>query len=328
MTNLKTRFFGLEIENPIIIASSSLTSDSKGVKEFADANAGAIVLKSVFQEEITYEYNKIAQSKSSKDFDEFMDYFDYQIRDKVLSNYGNLIRQAKSVTDKPVVASINCISSGDWIQFASQVEDAGADAIELNLFVLPFDPDRTANENNKFYLNTVREVTQKVSIPVTLKISSYFSDLGAMCRNLANEKIAGLTLFNRYTSPDIDINKQELISGSALSSDNDYLLPLRWTGLLSSRLSVDIAASTGIHKSEHVIKMLIAGASAVQMASIFYRKGASEVNEILHGIKSWMETNNYKQIDDFKGKLSLDKATKPAYYERAQFLSSFGGYKK
>lgn len=328
MTNIKTRFFGLELNNPIIIASSSLTADAANVKKFADMGAGAIVLKSVFEEEIINEYNKIAQSKPSSHFDEFLDYFDYKIRDQVLGSYGKLINEAKKTSSAPVVASINCVSTGDWVQFSSQVEDAGADAIELNLFVMPFDSNKTAADNKKFYMESVREVTSRVKIPVTLKISNYFSDLAGMCRDLANEKIAGITMFNRFATPDIDIKEQKLIPGSALSGENEYLLPLRWVGILSSRLKVDIAASTGIHTYEQMIKMLLAGASAVQIASVFYRKSPSEVKNFIQGLENWMKNNNYEKIDDFKGKLSLDKATDPSFYERAQYLGNFGGYAK
>lgn len=328
MTNIKTRFFGLELNSPVIVASSGLTADAANVKEFADMGAGAIVLKSVFEEEIINEYNKVAQSKTSSHFDEFIDYFDYKIRDQVLGNYGKLINDAKKASSAPVVASINCISTGDWVQFASQVEDAGADAIELNLFVMPFDLNKTAADNNKFYMESVREVTSRVKIPVTIKISNYFSDLGGMCRDLAAEKIAGITLFNRFANPDIDIKEQKLIPGSALSSEHEHLLPLRWVGILSSRLVVDIAASTGIHNYEQMIKMLLAGANAVQVASVFYRKSPKEVKNFIKGLEDWMKNNNYKKIDDFKGKLSLDKATNPSFYERAQYLSNFGGYAK
>lgn len=326
MTNLKTRFFGLELNNPIIIASSSLTADSKKIKEFSDNGAGAVVLKSVFEEEIINEYSEVLTNKTSSHFHEFVDYFDYKIRDKVLANYGQLIKEAKQVSKIPVVASINCVSAGDWLQFASQVQDAGADAIELNLFILPFDPTRNAEDNRRFYLDTVKAVTGRLKIPVTVKISSYFSDLASVCHELDCEKLSGITMFNRFSSPDIDIENEKVVESRTLSSAEEYLLPLRWVGILSPRLKCSIAASTGIHDAKHVIKMLLAGADAVQMASVFYSKGAKFVPELLDGISSWMQKKGYESIADFKGKLSFTGTQNPALYERAQYLSSFGGY--
>lgn len=328
MTNLKTRFFGLELRNPIIVASSSLTAEGKKIKEFSDNGAGAIVLKSVFEEEVIKEYNEVAQGKTSAHFEEFIDYFDYKIRDRVLANYGELIREAKQVSAVPVVASINCVSAGDWLQFASQVADAGADAIELNLFILPFDPTRKAEDNRRFYMEAVREVAGRVKIPVAVKISSYFSDLASVCHELDGEKLAGITMFNRFSSPDIDIEGEKIIESGTLSNDNEYQLPLRWTGILSPRLKCPIAASTGIHNSAQVIKMLLAGASAVQMASVFYSKGPAYIAELLKEVEAWMQKKGYESLADFKGKLSLTAARNPAIYERAQYLSSFGGYGK
>ncbi len=326
MINLKTRFFGFELKNPLIVASSSLTADADKIKAFADNGAGAIVLKSVFEEEIINEYNQIGESKSASHFDEFMDYFDYKIRDQVLASYGRLIKAAKEVSKTPIVASINCVSAGDWLQFASQVQDAGADAIELNLFVMPFDPTRKAEDTRRFYIDTVKEITRRVKIPVAVKISNYFSDLAAICHELDGEKLAGITMFNRFTSPDIDIEKEKVIEAGTLSSESEYLLPLRWVGILSPRLKCPIAASTGVHEARHVIKMLLAGASAVQMASVFYKKGPAYMGEILKGLENWMDKKGYESIGDFRGRLSLTKAANPALYERAQYLSSFGGY--
>lgn len=326
MINLKTRFFGLELNNPIIVASSSLTAESNKIKEFSDNGAGAIVLKSVFEEEIVNEYNEVVNSKTAAHFNEFVDYFDYKIRDKVLANYGQLIKAAKQASKVPIIASINCISTGDWLQFASQVQDAGADAIELNLFVLPFDPVRKAEDNRRFYMDTVKEITGKLKIPVSVKISSYFSDLAAICHELDGTRISGITMFNRFSSPDIDINKERVVEGGAFSGASEYLLPLRWVGILSPRLKCPIAASTGVLNSEQVIKMLLAGASAVQMASAFYKHGSAYVGQLLREVEAWMQGKGYESLADFKGKLSLTKATNPGMYARAQYLSSFGGY--
>lgn len=326
MLNLKTRFFGLELNNPFIVASSSLTADSDKIKEFSDHGAGAIVLKSVFEEEIVNEYNEATSSRSAAHFNEFMDYFDYKIRDKVLANYGKLIKSAKQVSKVPIIASINCVSAGDWLQFASQVQDAGADAIELNLFVLPFDPTRKAEDNRRFYLDTVQALTSRLKVPVAVKISSYFSDLASICLELDAQKLAGITMFNRFSSPDVDIDKEKLVPAGVLSSANEYLLPLRWVGILSPRLKTPIAASTAVYDAEQAIKMLLAGANAVQMASTFYKHGTAHLVKLLADLEAWMTNKGYESLADFKGKLSLTEAANPGIYARAQYLSSFGGF--
>jgi dihydroorotate dehydrogenase (fumarate) len=328
MANLKTRFFGLELQNPIVIASSGLTADINNIKQFSELGAGAIVLKSVYEEEVINEYNQIAQEKSSAHFAEFIDYFDYKIRDQVLSGYGKLIEEAVSESSVPIVASINCISAGDWLQFASQVQDAGAAAIELNLLVMPSDLNMTASKSHDFYIDAVKEVSRAVKIPVSVKISNYFSDLAHLCKELSDLKISGITLFNRFASPDINIKKETVIPAAPLSAESEHLLPLRWIGLLSSRIEAGLAASTGIHNSEQAIKMILAGADAVQLASAFYKKGNAYLSKLLEEIEQWMDNKGYKSISDFKGKLSFEKARNPALYERAQFLSQFGGYKK
>ncbi|GAB4266978.1 MAG: dihydroorotate dehydrogenase-like protein [Candidatus Rifleibacteriota bacterium] len=326
MADLKTRFFGLELNNPIIVASSGLTDNPESVKEFSELGAGAIVLKSVFEEEVIKEYNEIAQNKSSSHFEEFIDYFDYKIRDQVLANYGKLIKESKGNSNVPIIASINCVSAGDWLQFASQVQDAGADAIELNLLILPSDFERNAEANHKFYLEAVKEVLKAVKIPVSVKISNYFSDLAYICKELANEGVAGITMFNRFSTPDIDIDKEKVIQAGALSNPDEHLIPLRWVGLLSSRINCAIAASSGIHDSGQIVKMLLAGADAVQIASAFYKNGKAYLKELLKGVENWMNKKGYASIEQFKGKLSLEKVANPAIYERAQFLSHFGGY--
>lgn len=326
MANLSTRFFGLELKNPFIIASSGLTANPENIKEFSDSGAGAIVLKSVFEEEVINEYNQIAEEKNSSHLEEFMDYFDYKIREQVLGNYGKLIKEAKKVSAVPIIASINCVSAGDWLQFAAQVQDAGADAIELNLLVLPSDFERNAEVNHKFYLEAVREVVRIVKIPVSVKISSYFSDLANICSELEKAGAAGITLFNRFAAPDIDIDKEKLVSAGALSYEYEHLSPLRWTGLISSKLNCQVAASTGIHDARQAIKMLLAGASAVQMASAYYKNGNAYVADLIKDLEGWMAKKNYKSLADFKGKLGLDKVANPAIYERAQYLSNFGGY--
>lgn len=325
MANLTTRFFGLELKSPVIAASSSMTGNLEQIKKLAEAGAGAIVLKSIFEEEIFQQLQEELSMRSEMHSDpEYLDYFDYVIKDETLKKYVQLVAAAKKEIDIPVIASINCVSSGDWVLYAKKLEDAGADAIELNLFVIPSDAGHSSEYNEQFYFETIRKVKEKVSIPVVIKISHYFSNLAKIAMQLSETGVAGISIFNRFFAPDIDIDKQELISTHVLSRADDYLLPLRWTGILSNQIKCDLAATTGIHSAETAIKFLLAGASAVQVASVLYNEGAEAITKMNKEIATWMDKNNYRTITDFKGSLSMGNAKNAVAFERVQFMKYFG----
>ncbi len=326
MANLTTRFFGLELKSPVIAASSSMTGNLEQIKKIAKAGAGAIVLKSIFEEEIYYQLQEELSLRSEIHSDqEYLDYFDYVIKDDTLKKYVQLVAAAKKAIDIPVIASINCISSGDWMLFAKKLEDAGADALELNLFVIPSDAGKSNEYNEQFYFETINKVKQKVGIPVAIKISHYFSNLAKMAKELSDTGIAGISLFNRFIAPDIDIDRQEVVSANVLSQADEYLLPLRWTAILSGQLKCDLAATTGIHSAETAIKFLLAGASAVQVASVLYHEGVEAISKLNKGITDWMDKNGYRTIDQFKSSLSLANAKNAVAFERVQFMKYFGG---
>ena len=326
MANLTTRFFGLELKSPVIAASSSMTGNLEQIKKIAEAGAGAVVLKSIFEEEIYHQLQDELSLRSEMHSDpEYLDYFDYVIKDETLKKYVQLVAAAKKTIDIPVVASINCVSSGDWMLFAKKIEDAGADALELNLFVMPSDAGKSSESNEKFYFDTIRKVKEKVSIPVSIKISHYFSNLAKMTRDLSETGIAGISLFNRFFAPDIDIDTQKIVSSNVLSQPDEYLLPLRWTGILSSQVQCDLAATTGIHSAETAIKFLLSGASAIQVASVLYNEGVEAISTINKGIAEWMDKNKYQNINDFKGSLSMKNAENAGAFERVQFMKYFGG---
>ncbi len=321
MTNLSTRFFGLELSSPVIAGSCSLTGNTEQIKRIAGAGAGAIVLKSIFEEEIyTQLQHELKQRNNLVNDPEYLDYFDYVIREENLNKQVNLIGQAKALSGIPVIASVNCVSSSEWMVFAKRLQDAGADALELNLFIIPSDVDRSNEANEQFYFETVRRVLETVSIPVTVKISHYFSNLAGVIKKLSVSGIAGITLFNRFYSPDIDIEKQQLVSAGIFSAESDYLLPLRWTGIMAPKAGCPLAATTGIRSAETAVKFLLAGASAVQIASALYQDGTEVISRINQGISEWMERNGYSSIDDFKGKLSIQQKNAQAW-ERVQFLN-------
>ena len=328
MTNLNVKYLGLDLKNPIIAGSCGLTNSIENLKAIEKAGAGAIVLKSIFEEEIylefAHEFSKLGPMDNNL---EFLDYYDYQIKKDNLKRYLELIRQAKKELSIPVIASINCLTAHEWGFFAKKVEDAGADAIELNMFILPTNLSQTSQDNESMYFDIVSRITSKVKIPVSLKISSYFSNLGGVIRDLSFSEIKGLVLFNKFYSPDVDIDHQKIIGSDILSQNKDYKLTLRWIGMMANRVNSDLSASTGILDWQTIVKMLLVGATTVQVVSALYKEGFPIIANMILNLEKWMQDNNYTSIADFKGKLSMDNSTNLAEFERVQFMRNFGEYK-
>ncbi len=330
MANLSTKYAGLSLNNPIIAASSGITDSVESIKTLSDAGIGAIVLKSIFEEEILMEMEQVKQQMTGRPFvyPETMDYMDEEPQVDLIRSYINFIQEAKKVSKVPIIANVNCISNQKWTYIAAEIEKAGADAIELNLFSLPSDLNKPAGEIEQMYLDLIEIVCKKVKIPVTIKISPYYTSLGQMIKKFSKLPIKGIVLFNRFYSPDIDISAQELTTAFVLSSRSEIALPLRWTAILSDSINIDIAATTGIHKGKDVVKLLLAGASVVQIASILYTNGEKAIDEMKNFISEWMKENEYKSINDFKGKLSLDSKKNTASWERVQFMREFRNFIK
>lgn len=325
MANISTRFFGLDLASPIIAASSSMTGHPEQVIKLAEAGAGAVVLKSIFEEEIYHELQEELSMRSEFHSDpEYLDYFDYVIKDESLRKYLKLITDVKARTQVPIVASINCVSSNDWTLFARKIEEAGADALELNMFITPSDPNSSGETNENFYFNTIQKVLEVVKIPVSIKISHYFSNLAGLVKGLTETGISGITIFNRFYNPDIDIQSETVVVSDVLSFSHDYLLPLKWTGILSGQTKVDICGTTGIHSGETALKFLLSGAAAVQVASVLYHEGPSAITRMNREISDWMDQKGYKSVTEFRGSLSL-AATSAQAWERSQFMKYFGG---
>jgi len=324
MTDLTTRYLGLTLKNPIIAASSGHTSTVHYVKELEENGVGAVVLKSIFEEEILNEFNQHMNSDDEFQSNiEFLDYFDYELKDDSVNKYVDLIKDVKASVSVPVIASVNCVSAHEWTDFAKKIEQAGADALELNIFLMPSDTKKTGLEIEDTYFNIIKKVLNTVKIPVAVKMSYYFSNLGNMIQRLSKTGISGLVLFNRTYSPDIDIEKTEVISSNVFSKPEDYTLPLRWVAMTSDHSKCSLAASTGIHDAGGMIKLLLAGASAVQVASTIYINGVGQINKMLTDLEAWMSKNNYLNIDQFKGKLSQKSLKNPAEFERVQFMKYF-----
>ncbi|TRX70262.1 dihydroorotate dehydrogenase-like protein [Carboxylicivirga sp. M1479] len=329
MQNLETTYLGLPIKNPIVVGSSGLAATIGGIKKLASAGAAAIVLKSVFEEEIKAEAEQTIGQQLGADENnlEFYDYYDYQVKNEVLENYVSLIKEAKESVDIPIIASINCSSSSEWVSFANKIESAGADAIELNIFKLPFGIKDDAAELEKVYFDIVRKVKDCLSIPVGIKLAPYFTNLGSVINRLSHSGVDGLVLFNRFTSVDYDIENDQVITGKVYSSADDYVNSLRWISISSADAGCDLVASTGVQDYRSLVKMLMAGAASVEVVSAIYKEGPEVIGAMLSELQAWMERRSFTGINDFKGRLSQGKSSNPEVFERVQFMRYFSGHK-
>lgn len=324
--DITTNYLGLKLASPIIAGSSGLTGSVDKITAFAQHGAGAVVLKSIFEEEIYFEQEDIIREAEADGVDlAQFDYYDFHLKGKKLDAYIDLIESAKKAVEIPVIASINCVYSHEWTAFAGQIEAAGADALELNMFFLPSDFSRSAREQEEAYFETVDRIVKTVSIPVALKISYYFSSLGPMIQRLSRTGVAGLVLFNRFFSPDIDIDTFKVKPSFVFSTPAELAISLRWIGIMAQKVDCDLAASTGVHDGPALIKQLLAGARAVQTVSSLYQKGPAHIGVMLDSLKTWMQAHGYKSLADFRGKMSQEAASNPAVYERTQFMRYFGG---
>jgi dihydroorotate dehydrogenase (fumarate) len=328
MADLTTKYLGLNLRNPIVIGSSGLTDKIEKLIELEKNGAGAVVLKSLFEEQILLEANSKLKQAEKNDMiysngSETLDYIDLHVKEKELNKYLELIREAKAKLEIPVIASINAISNTEWTGFAKQIEEAGADAIELNIFIMPFNFNKDCDENEGTYYSILRKVKEIVDIPVAVKISPYFANMGRVIMKLDYNQADSIVLFNKFSSPDIDIEKQEVTHADRYSKPSDMFNSLRWISLSSPRVKTNFAASTGIHDGESVIKFLLAGATVTQVVSAIYKNGPEKINEILSFIHEWMDEKGYFYIDQFRGKLASDLSDKPDNFERVQFMKYF-----
>lgn len=325
MPDISTTYMGLKLKSPIIAASSGLTNSVEDIKNIEKAGAGAVVLKSLFEEEIVTEMDRQMRQMHSENYlyPETMDFYERFDVEDTLTSYLKLITEAKKSVSMPVIASVNCITSHNWPYFAKSIEDAGADAIELNIFALPSDFDREGIDHENTYFDVVKAVLKEVSIPVSIKISHYFSNLAGMIKKLSETGIAGMVLFNRFYSPDIDIDNLEVVPTHIFSEAKEYVMPLRWIAITSGRVNCDLSATTGIHESKTIIKMLLAGAKTVQVASSLYKNGIETIERYNHEIDKWMSKKDFKNLDQFRGTLSQSNAQNPAGYLRVQFMKHF-----
>jgi dihydroorotate dehydrogenase (fumarate) len=330
MSELNTKYLGLDFKNPLIVGSCGLTGTADSILKMIDFGAGGVVLKSVFEEEIILEHEKNLKERLEKQDSnlEFLDYFDYQIKDNLLKKQSQLIRDVKKDTDVPVIASINCYSVGEWFSYAKLLEDAGADALELNLYRIPSKINIQAEEILKGYFEIVKRVKEHVSIPVSVKISPYFTDLGNVVAQFDMLGIDGIVMFNKFYNPDIDINNNRITSGPIYSNPNDYGDSLRWIGLLKEQVTCDLSASGGVHSPDTLFKMLLAGANSVQVVSAIYKNGPGYIRDLLSGLEKWMEKKELSNMDEVH---KFGRELLPNHgevFERAQFMKYYGQHEQ
>jgi len=326
MADLSTNYMGLKLKNPIIVGSSGLTNSLTNIKDHAKNGAAAVVLKSLFEEQIRMESQQnIEVAGGDNLYTEAHDYISNYVRAHRLNEYLKLIEDCKRHTDIPVIASVNCVTADEWPAFAKKFENAGADGIELNVFILPSDFSRSADDNENTYFKVVEEVSKYVKIPISLKISYYFTNLAQMIQKLSFTGIKGIVLFNRFYGPDFDIINRKVTASNIFSTPEEISVSLRWIGIMYNRVRCDLCASTGIHDSDGLTKQIMAGANAVQIASAIYKKGSSHISTMLKDFEKWMRDNKIANLEQIRGEMSQEKIKDPAGFERVQFMKYFAG---
>lgn len=324
MPNLEVNYLGLKLKNPVIAGSSGLTSTIDKIRSIEQAGAGAIVLKSLFEEQINFEAGSLIMDH---DYPEAEDYIKNYTKSNSVENYLSLIEVAKKSVSIPVIASINCVTASDWIGFSRKIEEAGADALELNVYFIPTDKFRPSADFENIYYQLARQVTKIISIPVSMKLGNQFTNVLGVVDHLYALGTKGVVLFNRFYEPDIDIDNMKLSSADVLSNSSDIRYVLRWIALISDKVSkVDISASTGVHSYEAVVKQLLAGAKTVQVCSLLYKKGIQEIANLVSGLEDWMNKKGFNEVKEFRGKMSYRNIPDPSVYERSQFMKYFSNY--
>jgi len=349
MSNLSTKYMGLELKNPLVVSSCGLTKTVQGVQQAAEAGAGAIVLKSLFEEQINSETEELVRQSQHSGHTETYDYLHGFGRTFGPREYLQLVSDAKAAVSVPIIASVNCVTAERWTEYAGKLATAGADGLELNIGFLPNDPAINSVDVEERYLNILSAVRTQVSLPVALKIGPYFSSLAHLAKQLGNDRMTGpsftvgwcgqgendkkvtwqgadaLVLFNRFYHFDIDVDKRQLSGGNPYSTSEELHVSLRWISLLAGRVACDLAATTGVHDGRDMIKQLLAGATVVQVCSTLYRNGLSQIGLILDQLQEWMQVHGFESLADFRGQLSQVRSEDPGDYERMQYIKALVG---
>lgn len=326
MVDLSTKYMGFDLRNPIIAASSGMTDTADKVKNLEINGAGAVVLKSLFEEQIMIEIDTIIAANIYNNYGDADNYISFHTRKHHTDSYLRLIEDSKDQVNIPVIASLNSFSIGQWVEFAEKIESAGADGLELNMFLMPADENFSGREIEEIYFDIIRSVRKNTSLPIALKLSSYFSGMANSLIKMSREDISAMVLFNRFYSPDVDLENEKIVSSRIFSLPEENSMCIRWIGLLSDKVNCDMAASTGIVNGKDVIKNLLVGAKAVQVSSSLYKNTAKHIPVMLQQMEIWMNNKGYKSLNEIIGKLSAKNIEKPMIYERAQFMKYYSSY--
>ncbi|GAB4328548.1 MAG: dihydroorotate dehydrogenase-like protein [Calditrichia bacterium] len=327
MADLSTNYLGLELKNPILVSSSTLTQNLEGIKEAAANGAGAVVLRSLFEEVIRSE-----TAGDNEPYSSHPEEYDYLMSELQLQygaqNYLELIKSAKAAVDIPIIASINCITPKWWVEYAKQIEAAGADALELNLSLMPLDPGKRSADIEQEFIAIVRQARTSVNLPLAVKIGPYFTSLTRFANEICGAGAQALVLFNRFYRFDINLDNETLVGANPYSSEGEMHNSLRWVSALYKRINGQLAANTGIHSGEAVVKQILAGAQVVEVASAIYLNGMGHLKKMLDELQAYMQKKGYAKLDDFRGKLSFREIAEPEIFERLQYIKALTSHNK
>jgi dihydroorotate dehydrogenase (fumarate) len=321
--DLSTRYLGLSLENPLVVSASPLTEDLDNVRRMEDAGAAAIVMHSLFEEQITLESHELDQylSHGTESFAESLTYFPDMTGDNLgPDGYLEHLRRVKAAVRIPVIGSLNGVSTGGWIRHGKMIQEAGADALELNVYFIPTDPEMTGAQVEQMYLDLVRDVKASVGIPVAVKLTPYFSAVPDMARRLDGAGADALVLFNRLYQPDFDLEKLEVVPRLILSGSYELLIRLHWVAILYGHIRSDLAVTGGVHTAQDVIKAMMAGARATLLASALLKNGIEHLKTVRAGLLAWMEEHEYESVRLMQGSMSYRSVAEPAAFERANYM--------
>ena len=328
--NLTTNYLGMTLKNPIVASSSPLSHTIDSIRRLEDAGAAAVVMYSLFEEQIGFDsyYVDYHLTQGTDSYAESISYFpDMQTYNVGPDAYLNLIRRAKETVDIPIIGSLNGASVGGWTDYATLIEDAGADAVELNVYYLPTNSQITGVDVESLYVDILTAVRQAVTIPVAVKLSPFFSSMSNMAHRLSDHGADGLVLFNRFYQPDFDLENLEVAPRLVLSNSDDLRLPLRWVAILYGRLNADLAITSGIHTSFDVIKGLMAGARVTMMASELLQRGIGRIGQVLDEVVAWLNEHEYESVMQMIGSMSQKHCAEPAAFERANYMKMLQSYR-
>ncbi len=328
--DLKTTYLGLELKHPIVASASPISRTLDGIRRMEDAGASAIVMFSLFEEQIRYENESLdyLTEAGTEAFAESLTYFpsvqDYRVGP---DSYLELIRAASKACDIPIIASLNGVTNSGWTEYAREMIEAGAKAIELNIYYIPADLTVTGREVEQRYIDVVKAVRSSIKAPISVKLSPFFSSMGEMATRLVAAGADGLVLFNRFYQPDFDLDELEVIPDMELSTASEIRLPLLWIAVLHGRLKASLAATRGVQSGIEVIKYLMAGADAVMTTSALLRNGVGHLATLLEGTRIWMEKHGYDSVAQLKGSMSQQKVADPSAFERGNYIKILQSYK-